>query len=391
MLQAAVHAGLLLGGAVPCDLGRVPTPLVPFAVLRRKLDGGVMITASHNPVPDNGLKFFDGTGCKLTPELEQQISLEIDAPGWLRQSQRVAYAAPLGLDVRPDYLGWLRRLYSRPSYSSAASRVVLDCAWGATAELAPQAFEQCGYTVTALNAAFDGRRVNVGSGTTDLSALCRAVRRRKAPLGIAFDGDGDRMLAVDERGEPVSGDRILALFAVHLPRYKRQRGIVMTQMTNLGVERALESNGVHMLRTEVGDIRVFAGMVESGLNLGGEQSGHIIMRDRLPTGDGIAAGLQLAALVAASGRPLSQLVAGFPEYPQQLTNLVVRDRIAWQRDRRLAKELDAIRAVHPQVRFYLRPSGTENLLRVLTESENGEACRAANEQACAAIRRWDGA
>jgi phosphoglucosamine mutase len=197
------------------------------------------------------------------------------------------------------------------------------------------------------------------------------------------------MLAVDEQGRPVSGDKIIALFAVRLPRYRRQGAVVMTRMTNLGVEDELKQQGVAMHRTEVGDSRVYAALLENGLLLGGEQSGHIIMRDLLPTGDGIAAGLQLARLIADSGRPLSELAAGYVEYPQQLTNLRIGDRAAWQRDKPHQRRLLQIQRAFPRVRFYLRPSGTEHLVRVLTEARDAGECQTANRELCTAIQDWD--
>ena len=201
-------------------------------------------------------------------------------------------------------------------------------------------------------------------------------------------GDGDRVLAVDELGRPVSGDRIIALFATRLPRYRQQGGVVMTHMTNMGVEQALAHRGVKMLRTDVGDINVMNAMIVNGINLGGEQSGHIIMRDKAPSGDGILVGLQLAAVLAGSSEPLSAMVSEFVEFPQLLTNLQVKDKKAWVNDRKVNKALDQVRSSFGNVRFYLRPSGTENVVRVLTESEDRKHCEDGNRAACAVFNDW---
>jgi phosphoglucosamine mutase len=388
MLKAAVISGLCLQGVDVIDLGIVPTPLVPFAILRLKLGGGVMITASHNPVADNGIKFFGRDGLKIGAAGEAAVQAAVESLGQHSNAERIDFGSVTLRDVEEDYLNWACKVAGT---GLPALRVVLDCAHGATSRLAPLAFERCGFVCEALHASFDGARVNVASGATDLRQLSRRVVQSGADLGLGFDGDGDRVLAVDAGGAPVSGDKIIALFATRLPRYRNQRGVVMTQMTNMGVEEALARRGVAMRRTDVGDAKVLAEMMASGLNLGGEQSGHIIMRDKLPAGDGILAGLQLAALLARSGKPLRELVAEFAEYPQQLTNLQVRDRAAWMRDKRVGRRIEAAKNNYPDVRFYIRPSGTENLLRVLTEARDQARCLAANAALCDVFTTWDAA
>jgi phosphoglucosamine mutase len=251
------------------------------------------------------------------------------------------------------------------------------------------AFDKAGFNVEAVNCEFDGSRVNVNCGATDLSHLSRQVRKSKADVGLAFDGDGDRVKAVDEYGHEVSGDRIIALFATRLPRYRKQGAAVMTQMTNMGVEEELLKRGIKLIRTEVGDIQVLTAMRRHKLNLGGEQSGHIILRDKVPSGDGILVGLQLAAMVRSLQQPLSSLVANFVEFPQKLVNLRVRDRLAWRNDKKFNHEYKKLRNKYTDVRFYLRPSGTEDVVRVLTESRLPERCEAANAVLCEALLRWD--
>lgn len=380
MLSLALASGLSFGGCDPVLLGCLPTPLVPFTVLRRKLAGGAMVTASHNPIQDNGIKLFGADGFKISPVTEMEIENVIDQPS-LTVSNELHFGTHIEYDPRGQYLSFLRGL-DRGRSQQRSLRIVLDCAYGATCGLAPPAFEQCGFDVVATHARFDGRRVNVGSGATDLSSLQKRVRREKADLGLAFDGDGDRMLAVDEQGQAVNGDKIIALLALHLPRYRKSGAAVMTQMTNMGIERQLRQQGIKLVRTDVGDVLVMRELLRRKLLLGGEQSGHIIMRDLLPGGDGILAGLQLARLLRTAGRPLSDLAGRFAEYPQQLTNLRVADKHAWQRDKGVIKRLREVERRFPQVRFYLRPSGTEPLIRVLTEAPERELCLAGNEAAC---------
>lgn len=388
MLASAVASGLMLGGWDVLDLGIVPTPLVPFEILRRKYAGGAMITASHNPVEDNGVKFFSAGGRKISAGLEERIEAAINGGEARAPAAALCFGQLAAHDPAEDYLRFSANAVGRAG-KERGLRVALDCAHGAACSLAPRAFERAGFEVSTIAATFDGARINVNCGATHLEALSRAVRKQKADLGLAFDGDGDRALAVDHRGEPVNGDKIIALLATRLPYYRRQGGVVMTHMSNLGVEEALQSRGIAMHRTDVGDAKVAEMMDAIGLDLGGEQSGHVIMRDRLPSGDGILTALRLACLVRSSGMSLAELAADFPEYPQQLTNLRVRDKSGWQNDKPLARQLGGIRRDFSAVRFYIRPSGTEHLLRVLTEARDLAACRAANEAACSALLEWD--
>lgn len=384
MLASAISSGLMLAGCDVVDMGIVPTPVVALMTPRYKAAGGVMITASHNPVPDNGLKFFGPDGYKLSEAQECAIEAAINSAGRISVAGQQLYGLHAWHDPQDDYLAWLRRSLKYKAGGRALS-IVLDCAHGAASELAPLAFREAGHSVHSICAVPDGDKINVKCGATHLERVAREVRRTGADLGLAFDGDGDRVLAVDGQGRAVSGDVIIALFALNIPRYKKQGRAVMTQMTNLGVEEALAARGVQMLRTEVGDIQVMAGLRENGLELGGEQSGHIIMRDLAPGGDGILAGLRLAQILGGSKQSLTELAAQFPQYPQKLTNLKVADKTAWQRDRALQKKIAAVRKSYPQVRFYLRPSGTEQLIRVLTESKERSTCDQANAEICALL------
>lgn len=388
MLADAVRSGINLGGCNVIDLGIVPTPVVTHMVLREALAGGIMITASHNPIQDNGIKFFGPAGFKLEPVDEADVEAIINSPGPVKTLNELHFGEDFHVDPTLPYLAALRAAV--PSSSKPrAFKVVLDCAYGATAKLAARAFERAGYDVHAINNHFDGAMINVNCGATNLRQLSQAVCQTGAELGLAFDGDGDRMLAVDHTGQPVSGDKIIALFATRLPRYKRQGAVVMTHMTNVGVEQALAAKGVRMVRTEVGDVKVLQAMLQQNINLGGEQSGHIIMLDKSRAGDGILAGLQLASILRGAKQALADMVAQFPEYPQQLTNLTVRDKQAWQQDKKLALNLKKAQARYKEVRFYLRPSGTENLVRVLTEAIDDDRCHKANAEICELIAAWD--
>lgn len=388
MLSAAVQSGLNLGGCDVIDIGIVPTPVVTFTVLKEQCAGGVMITASHNPIADNGIKFFGPEGFKLEEDDEQAVESIIHTTGTVATDTEIHFGATLQQNPATPYLAALRAAV-KPKPQARTVRVVLDCAYGATSTLAPVAFERAGYSVHAIHDSFDGNLINVSCGATDLRAISDSVRRTGAELGLAFDGDGDRMLAVDHEGNPVSGDKIIALFATRLPRYKGQGAVVMTHMTNIGVEQALAAKGITMVRTDVGDVKVLQAMRQQGLHLGGEQSGHIIMLDKSRAGDGILAGLQLAAILRGSIQTLAELAAQFPEYPQVLTNLTVRDKQAWQRDTKLSRELQDVQANYKDVRFYLRPSGTENLVRVLTEAPDDNLCHQANAAMCRLLAAWD--
>ncbi len=384
MLAHALSSGLMLAGCDVVDMGIVPTPVVALMTPRYKAAGGVMITASHNPVPDNGIKFFGADGFKLGEAAEHSIEMVIRAAGQLAVPDQQLFGLQAWHDPQDDYLAWLQKSLKFKD-GERALKIVLDCAHGATSELAPLAFRAAGHDVDAICAIPDGEKINVKCGATHLERVGREVRRTGADLGLAFDGDGDRVLAVDHQGKPVSGDKIIALFALNILRYKKQGRAVMTQMTNLGVEEALAARGVELLRTEVGDIQVMAGLRSNSLDLGGEQSGHIIMRDLAPGGDGILAGLRLAQILRSGDKSLAELAAQFPEYPQNLTNLKVADKTAWQRNKTLQKQIAAVQKNYPQVRFYLRPSGTEQLIRVLTEAKDRRTCDQANAEICALL------
>jgi phosphoglucosamine mutase len=360
-LEEAFARGVISAGG-DCILGGVlPTPAVALLAL----DLGVVISASHNPPEYNGVKFFDSDGRKLPDSSEEQIEALLAAPPGVDQG-RIEHVG-----VATD--SYMQHIVDRFGCDLNGLRIVVDCANGAYSGLAPKAFIRCGAEVQAIGDAPDGTNINVGCGATDLSLLQQTVRDGGYDLGIAFDGDGDRMLAVDENGEAVDGDQIIAILALDLEVDK----VAVTVMTNLGFHALMREHGVEVLTTSVGDRYVLEALQRDGAILGGEQSGHVIyLRDHV-TGDGLAAGLLLCA--ALKGRRLSEAAAVMDRYPQVKENVRVERReltaaIEQEVERRNAAWGD-------DGRILVRPSGTEPLIRVLAEARDA----AAAEEACASI------
>jgi phosphoglucosamine mutase len=355
-LEDAFARGVASAGGVAVLAGVLPTPAV--ALLR--LDLAAVISASHNPPEYNGVKFFDRQGRKLTDEAEEEIEALLDAPSRGRgEIDRVEVAAD----------SYLEHVLERFGTDLTGLRMAVDCANGAYAGLAPQAFERLGAQVTAIGNDPDGTNINVGCGATDLRALAGLVRSGEFDLGIAFDGDGDRMLAVDERGEPVDGDQILAVLALDLA----VDGVAVTTMTNLGFHRLMEERGIRVVVTDVGDRYVLEALRREGLLLGGEQSGHLIWLDGHVTGDGLVAGLLLCR--ALRGRRLSEATAVMPRFPQVTQNLPRAAR--GPLPDALVAEVEHVNGeLDGTGRVLVRPSGTEPVVRVLAEAETPEAAEA---------------
>jgi phosphoglucosamine mutase len=352
-LEEAFADGIASAGGGAVLAGVLPTP----AVALLGLDLGAVISASHNPPEYNGVKLFDRDGRKLTDAAEEEIEALLDGPvPGGGEIDRVEVAAD----------SYLEHVLERFGTDLSGLRIGVDCANGAYAGLAPQAFEQLGAEVVAIGNEPDGTNINVGCGATDLSLLSDTVRAGSLDLGIAFDGDGDRMLAVDECGESVDGDQILAVLALDLG----VEGVAVTTMTNLGFHRLMDEQGTRVVVTDVGDRYVLEALRREGLLLGGEQSGHLIWLDGHVTGDGLVAGLLLCH--AIEGRKLSEAVAVMPRFPQVVRNLPRTGRGP------LPDELTAaIEEVNSELdgtgRVLVRPSGTEPLVRVLAEAETQEA------------------
>lgn len=374
MLATSVCQGLAAAGLEVWHLGLCPTPCVAYLTSVSNAIGGVMISASHNPPEDNGIKVFGSDGAKLPQLLQEEI--EVGLRG--KASFTVCQSTNARYYQRPELVRDYAQSLKAPLLSScnlAGMRVVLDLAWGAAVGLAPAVFREMGAEVICLHEKPDGDRINVNCGSTHLTPLRTAVEHHSADLGFAFDGDADRVLAVDSQGRPVDGDYILYLWGQTLQSDRKLPGnlIVSTVMANLGFERAWEKQGGKLIRTAVGDQYVQAEMVRTGGMLGGEQSGHLLCRHYGVTGDGLLSALHLAALVRRAGVSLSELVnQSFQTYPQLLRNVRVEDRdrrLNWQQCDRLQQAIALAEAtMGDRGRVLVRASGTEPLIRVMVEA-----------------------
>jgi len=356
-LEEAFARGIVAAGGNAVLAGVLPTPAVALLAL----DLGAVISASHNPPEYNGVKFFDREGRKLTDEAEEEIEALLDAPfeGEPGTTDHVGVATD----------SYLEHIVERFGSDLSGLKIIVDCANGAYTGIAPKAFEQLGAEVTAIGSEPDGTNINVGYGATDLGTLQQAVTSSGADLGIAFDGDGDRMLAVDARGEVVDGDQILAILMLHLD----VELVAVTVMANLGLHRLAEEHGVRVVTTDVGDRYVLEALYREGGLLGGEQSGHIIyLRDHV-TGDGLAAGLLLCG--ALEGRTLEEAAAQMQRFPQAKANVRVAEREIPESVTREVERLNA--ELDGRGRVLVRPSGTEPMIRILAEAETAAEAEAA--------------
>jgi phosphoglucosamine mutase len=379
MLEAALAAGIAAAGGDALLAGVLPTPAAAILVKRLGLDLAAVVSASHNPFQDNGIKFFSGRGTKLPDEVEARIESLIDQPPAGERAGRVTELNG-GL---PDYL---RELQSAFPLDLAGRRVVLDCANGATHRAAPAIFERLGAEVELIGVEPDGRNINAGCGSTHVEALAERVAASEAEIGFAFDGDGDRVLAVDGSGRVHDGDELIALAARGMAaRGELDGGVVVTVMSNYGFHQAMEEAGIEVAVTQVGDRYVIDEMRRRDWKLGGEQSGHIIASDFVSTGDGIAAALttmrELGDARLEDAVPMQKL-------PQVLVNVEVADREAvkdaaavWEAVEREGEGLEG------RGRVLLRPSGTEPLVRVMVEAPSGEEADAVCERLVGVVRR----
>ena len=368
MLESALQAGLVAAGANVKLLGPLPTPGIALLTRTQNADAGIVISASHNPYFDNGIKFFNGQGSKLSDELELQIEAMIDSPMETVDSEQLGKASRI-VDAAGRYVEYCKSTFP-DDLSLKGMKLVIDCAHGATYHIAPAVFEELGATTVVIGAAPDGYNINDGVGSTEPAALQAKVLEEGADIGIAFDGDGDRLQMVNAKGELLTG------------------GIVGTLMTNMGLELALEAGGLRLARAKVGDRYVKELMVAEGWSLGGESSGHIICGDLSTTGDGVIAALQVLAAVRASGKTLDALASGFNPLPQVLVNVRISkgfDLTAHptigEACRRVESELEG------RGRLLLRPSGTEPVIRVMVEGDNSVAIDALAGQVAEAIRQ----
>jgi phosphoglucosamine mutase len=384
-LEAAVIAGLASAGVDVVRLDVLPTPAVAFLTAACGADLGVMLSASHNPMPDNGIKLFDGGGFKLPDAVEQEIERRLGEQ-WRRPVGAAVGRVRTDPTARERYLD---HLLSTLPHSLGGMRVVVDAAHGAAALVAPEALRRAGAEVIAIGAEPDGLNINDGYGSTYPQRLSAAVREHAADVGIAHDGDADRCLAVDATGELIDGDAILAICALADRDAGRLRGnvVVTTVMTNLGFKLAMQAEGIGVVQTPVGDRYVLDAMRREDLSLGGEQSGHMVFLDHATTGDGILTALQLLGHTRATGRPIRELTAVMTRLPQVLVNVKVTDQAAAMNDPALRDAVAAVEAdLNGDGRVLVRPSGTEPLVRVMVEASTGERASAAAERIATLLR-----
>ncbi len=387
MLESALQAGLVAAGANVKLLGPLPTPGIALLTRTQKADAGIVISASHNPYFDNGIKFFNGQGSKLSDELELQIEAMIDSPMETVDSEQLGKASRI-VDAAGRYVEYCKSTFP-DELSLKGMKLVIDCAHGATYHIAPAVFEELGATTVVIGATPDGYNINDGVGSTEPAALQAKVLEEGADIGIAFDGDGDRLQMVNANGELLTGDDVLYVLAMHrLANGDSDAGIVGTLMTNMGLELALEAGGLRLARAKVGDRYVKELMVAEGWSLGGESSGHIICGDLSTTGDGVIAALQVLAAVRASGKSLEVLASGFNPLPQVLVNVRITKGFDLSAHPTIA---EACRRVESELegrgRLLLRPSGTEPVIRVMVEGDDTVAIDALADEVADAIRQ----
>ncbi len=387
MLESAVVAGLLSAGADALRVGVLPTPAVAHLVAETGADFGVVLSASHNPMPDNGIKLFAAGGQKLPDEVEERIEALIDDPdSWLRPTGAGIGRVRDYTEGAERYLGHL--LATVPHHLSGL-KLVVDCANGAASTVSPEAYRRAGAEVTAIHASPDGENINRDCGSTHLGALAEEVRRAGADIGIAHDGDADRCLAVSADGATVDGDQIMGILALGMKEAGTLTDdvLVVTVMSNLGLHLAMREAGIEVATTAVGDRYVLEELRSRGLALGGEQSGHVVMPGYATTGDGTLTALHLLARMADTGRTLADLASAVRPLPQVLTNVRVADR----RSAGTAEPVrDAVAAAERELgdtgRVLLRASGTEPLIRVMVEAASQEQAAMVAERIAGTVR-----
>ncbi|MGI9274668.1 MAG: phosphoglucosamine mutase [Endozoicomonas sp.] len=375
MFESALEAGLSAAGLDVCLTGPMPTPAIAYLTRTFNGQAGIVISASHNPFYDNGIKFFAGDGTKLSDEVEARIEELMDG------DIEVVDSASLGKVTRLDDAAGRYIEYCKASTSHQLDlrgmKIVIDAGHGATYQVGPAVFRELGAEVIAMGVAPDGVNINKNAGSTKPEGLAEVVREKGADLGIAFDGDGDRVIMVDGEGDIVDGDELLFVIALDRQQHgELQGGVVGTLMTNLGMEKALEEKGIAFARANVGDRYVNEMMVANGWEVGGESSGHIICRDVSTTGDGIVSALQILKAVIRSGKPLSELRAGMKKFPQIMVNVKVKVK---SDTRQIPAIVEAVATSEKEMagrgRVLLRPSGTEPVIRVMVEGEDAVEVR----------------
>ncbi|MEW6765836.1 MAG: phosphoglucosamine mutase [Pseudomonadota bacterium] len=387
MLESALEAGLIAAGVDVRLLGPMPTPAIAYLTRTLRASAGIVISASHNPFEDNGVKFFSAEGTKLPDEVEQAIESLIDEPLTVVAPEALGKAKRID-DAAGRYIEFCKATLPMGS-SLAGLRVVLDCSHGATYHIAPKVFAELGAEVHVIGATPDGFNINDGCGSMHPEALREAVLAHKADMGIAFDGDGDRVVMVDETGAVLDGDDLL--FAIVRDRVALDGyagGVVGTLMSNLGLELAVRELGLPFVRAKVGDRHVFEALKENHWLYGGESSGHILCLDRAGTGDGIVSALQVVAAMRHRREPLSTLRNAVSKFPQLMINVPLARKVDLSSLEEVWAEVRSVeQAFAGRGRVVLRASGTEPLVRVMVESDDSERTRKAAEMLAGAVRR----
>jgi len=386
MFESVLEAGLTSAGVDVRLLGPMPTPAIAYLTRTLHADAGIVISASHNPYVDNGIKFFAGDGAKLDDVIELAIEAELECPMQTVGSSELGRAERVA-DAPGRYIEFCKSTVPY-GLSLAGAKIVVDCAHGATYHVAPNVFDELGAQVVTIGCEPNGLNINDGCGATAPQAVQRAVLEHGADLGIAFDGDGDRVMMVDGAGEVVDGDELLFIVACsRLARGELRGDVVGTVMSNLGLEQALRERGVGLRRAKVGDRYVLEMMKACGASLGGETSGHVICLDRVTTGDGIVTALQVLLALHAEGKTLAELKRGMRKYPQALVNVQLPSRVD-------VLSFDAVREAVASAesrlgesgRVLLRPSGTEPVVRVMVEGRQAEAVQKLAAELASVVR-----
>ncbi|MGI9264433.1 MAG: phosphoglucosamine mutase [Gammaproteobacteria bacterium] len=390
MFESALEAGFVAAGVNVLLAGPLPTPGIAYLCRRLKADFGVMISASHNSYEDNGIKLFHGSGDKLTDEQEARIEALLEEPVVTSESSQLGQAKRID-NARTDY-EWFARSIVPPETDLSGLKVVLDCAHGAGYKVAPRALGELGADVIPVGCSPNGRNINMKCGSTEPDLLRATVRGLGANVGIALDGDGDRVVMVDELSNLIDGDQLIFILAVHAQSQGDLRGpVVGTVMSNLGLELTLKERGIEFLRAAVGDRNVLALLKEKGGELGGETSGHVIDLSTSTTGDGLVTALRILHVMTATGKPLSELAAEMPQFPQVMINVEVDRDIDVVSAPGVRKAVAAVESsMGDRGRVVLRASGTEPVVRVMVEGENSDAVREAAEEIAASVREAAG-
>ena len=388
ILESAMASGICSLGVDVYLTDVVPTPAVAYLTKQIHADAGIVISASHNPMKDNGIKFFAGDGYKLPDEIEDEIEENVEKFDSLPRPEGAGVGRMYHAhDLIDSYIEHLHHTFP---HRLDGMKIVLDCANGAVSEVAPKFFAELGADITTINCSPDGTNINKNAGSLHPKNLQDTVLTKGAQIGMAFDGDGDRAILVDDKGNLVDGDHVMTICGIHLARQGRlpKMGVVATVMSNIGLEIALKREGIKLLRTNVGDRYVSDEMRQTGIILGGEKSGHVIFSEYSTTGDGMVTALQTLNVMLETGKPLSELAGQMKEFPQILINIPVQKRDGWEN---VIEISEAVKAGEGKLtgrgRVFVRASGTEKLIRVMAEGPDLEELEAICSEICEIVKK----